>query len=170
MFGMQFEHLDIYYEDCVIGGPGSFVVGIKERAQFKDATRTKLVLEIAGHTPEPKAKPAQARVPRVYCSLIETIVAKHVDGGFTFIQTSLEIAEPLPPDVPVGADITVKVRVSCTSGCNLRNVPLKVVAPDGAAIASRFTIDDTDDCGRVRMKAAAAPATIHGPLYCRRKK
>jgi len=26
MFGMQFEHLDIYYEDCVIGGPGSFVV------------------------------------------------------------------------------------------------------------------------------------------------
>src|SRR6266568_4986471 len=68
MFGMQFEHLDIYYEDCVIGGPGSFVVGIKERAQFKDATRTKLVLEIAGHTPEPKAKPAQARVPRVYCS------------------------------------------------------------------------------------------------------
>ena len=67
--------------------------------------------------------------------------------------TSLEIAEPLPPDVPVGADITVKVRVSCTSGCNLRNVPLKVVAPDGAAIASRFTIDDTDDCGRVQMKA-----------------
>ena len=68
MFGMQFEHLDIYYEDCVIGGPGAFVVGIKERAQFKDATRTKLVLEIAGHTPEVKAKPAQARVPRVYCS------------------------------------------------------------------------------------------------------
>jgi len=67
--------------------------------------------------------------------------------------TSLEIVEPFPPDVPVGADITIKVRVSCTSGCNLRNVPLKVVAPDGAAIASRFTIDDTDDCGRVQMKA-----------------
>jgi hypothetical protein len=65
---LDIENLDIYYEDCVIGGPGSFVVGIKERAQFKDATRTKLVLEIAGHTPEPKAKPAQARVPRVYCS------------------------------------------------------------------------------------------------------
>jgi hypothetical protein len=68
MFGMQFDHLDVYYEDCVIGGPGAFVVGIKERAQFKDATRTKLVLEIAGHTPEVKSKPVQARVPRVYCS------------------------------------------------------------------------------------------------------
>ena len=69
--------------------------------------------------------------------------------------TTLEIAEPLPSDVLVGADITVKVRVSCAGGCDLRSVPLKVLAPDGAAIASRFTIDDTDDCGRVLMKAPA---------------
>src|ERR1700704_5788310 len=47
MWGAQFEHLDIYYEDCVIGGPGAFVIGIKERSQFKEATRTKLVVEIA---------------------------------------------------------------------------------------------------------------------------
>jgi len=68
MFGMQFEHLDIYYEDCVIGGPGAFVIGIKERSQFKDATRTKLVVEIAGRTPQPRIVPAQAKVPRVFCS------------------------------------------------------------------------------------------------------
>ena len=68
MWEMQFENLDIYYEDCVIGGPGSFVIPIKERAQFKEATRQKLVLEIAGRTPERPIIPAQARRPRVYCS------------------------------------------------------------------------------------------------------
>jgi hypothetical protein len=68
MWEMQFENLDVYYEDCVIGGPGSFVIPIKERAQFKEATRQKLVLEIAGRQPEQRVIPAQARRPRVYCS------------------------------------------------------------------------------------------------------
>jgi len=68
MYGMTMQNLDIYYEDCVIGGPGAFVVAIKERDQFKEATRTKLVLEIAGITPKPRVMPAQARMPRVYCS------------------------------------------------------------------------------------------------------
>jgi hypothetical protein len=69
-FGMYrvYENLDIYYEDCVVGGPGSFVIGIKERSQFKDATRAKLVQEIAGRTPKPRAIPAEARTPRTYCS------------------------------------------------------------------------------------------------------
>jgi hypothetical protein len=69
-YGMYrvYENLDIYYEDCVIGGPGSFVIGIKERAQFKDATRQKLVQEIAGTSPKANVIPAQARTPRTYCS------------------------------------------------------------------------------------------------------
>ena len=65
---MQFEKLDIYYEDCVVGGPGSFVIPIKERSQFKEATRQKLVLEIASRTPERRVIPAQTRTPRVFCS------------------------------------------------------------------------------------------------------
>jgi hypothetical protein len=68
MWEMQFENLDIYYEDCVVGGPGAFVIPIKERTQFKDATRQKLVLEIAGRTPERRVIPAQTRTPRVFCS------------------------------------------------------------------------------------------------------
>jgi hypothetical protein len=68
MYGMTMENLDVYYEDCVIGGPGAFVIGIKELGQFKEATRTKLVLEIASRTPKPRVLPAQARTPRVYCS------------------------------------------------------------------------------------------------------
>ena len=44
---IDIKDLDIYYEDCVIGGPGAFVVPIREREKFKDAIRTKLVLDIA---------------------------------------------------------------------------------------------------------------------------
>jgi hypothetical protein len=70
-FTMDLERLDIYYEDCVIGGPGAFVVPIKERDQFKEATRTKLVLEIAGRVPERPVVPAQARQPRISCTIGE---------------------------------------------------------------------------------------------------
>ncbi len=65
--GPSIANLDVYYEDCVIGGPGSFVIAIKEREQFKEATRTKLVQEIAGLPTKPRIVPAQAR-SRVYCS------------------------------------------------------------------------------------------------------
>src|SRR5499427_8756517 len=48
---LDIEELDVYYEDCVIGGPGSFVIPIRERDKFKEATRQKLILEVAGLTP-----------------------------------------------------------------------------------------------------------------------
>jgi hypothetical protein len=70
-FTMDIENLDIYFEDCVIGGPGAFVIPIRDRSQFKEATRTKLVLEIAGHTPPARVVPAQARTPRISCSIGE---------------------------------------------------------------------------------------------------
>ena len=54
---MDIDNLDFYYEDCVIGGPGSFVVSIKDRDKFKEAIRTKLVLEVAGRTPERPDRP-----------------------------------------------------------------------------------------------------------------
>ena len=58
-FTMDIDNLDVYYEDCVIGGPGAFVIPIREREKFKEAIRTKLVLEIAGRTPEPRVMPAR---------------------------------------------------------------------------------------------------------------
>jgi hypothetical protein len=70
-FTMDIDNLDVYYEDCVIGGPGAFMISIQEREQFKDATRNKLVLEIAGHTPPARIIPAQARAPRVSCTIGE---------------------------------------------------------------------------------------------------
>lgn len=70
---MDIGNLDLYYEDCVIGGPGSFVVTIKEREKFKEAIRTKLVLEIAGRTPERPVVPVASKEPRVNCMIGEKI-------------------------------------------------------------------------------------------------
>jgi hypothetical protein len=68
---MDLDNLDEYYEDCVIGGPGAFVVSVREREKFKEAIRRKLVLEIAGLTPQPKVIPVQANRPRVDCMIGE---------------------------------------------------------------------------------------------------
>jgi hypothetical protein len=75
---MDIDNLDWYYEDCVIGGPGSFVVSIKDREKFKEAIRTKLLLEVAGRTPERRIvpvaeKPVAEKEPRVSCMIGEKI-------------------------------------------------------------------------------------------------
>jgi hypothetical protein len=70
---MDIDNLDLYYEDCVIGGPGSFMVSIKNRDQFKEAIRTKLTLEVAGRTPEHRAVPVADKEPRVPCLIGEKI-------------------------------------------------------------------------------------------------
>jgi Protein of unknown function (DUF1194) len=70
---MDIENLDWYYEDCVIGGPGSFVVPIKDREKFKEAIRTKLLLEVAGLTPARAVVPVAEKEPRVSCLIGEKI-------------------------------------------------------------------------------------------------
>ncbi|WP_063921327.1 DUF1194 domain-containing protein [Bradyrhizobium sp. DOA1] len=67
------DHIDWYYEDCVIGGPGSFVVPITDRQNFKEAIRTKLALEVAGLTPRQSPAPAVEEKPRVLCSIGEKL-------------------------------------------------------------------------------------------------
>ncbi len=42
------ENLDLYYEECVIGGPGAFVIPVNDWNQFPEAVRRKLVLELVG--------------------------------------------------------------------------------------------------------------------------
>jgi hypothetical protein len=70
---MDIDNLDFYYEDCVIGGPGSFVVSIKDRDKFKEAIRTKLLLEVAGEEPERRIVPVAEKEPRVSCLIGEKI-------------------------------------------------------------------------------------------------
>jgi hypothetical protein len=71
--GMDIDELDVYYEDCVIGGPGAFVISIKEREKFKEAIRTKMILEIAGRTPKNRVIPISADKPRISCTIGERI-------------------------------------------------------------------------------------------------
>jgi uncharacterized protein DUF1194 len=80
---MDIENLDVYYEDCVIGGPGAFVVPIRERAQFIDATRTKLVQEIASRAVAPRVQPASAAEPRISCTIGEKMWRDRW-GGYDF--------------------------------------------------------------------------------------
>jgi Protein of unknown function (DUF1194) len=70
---MDIDNLDWYYEDCVIGGPGSFVVSIKDREKFKEAIRTKLLLEVAGREPERRIVPVADKEPRISCLIGEKI-------------------------------------------------------------------------------------------------
>ena len=55
-WGSNLKELDLYYIDCVIGGPGAFVVVAEDFYSFADAIRRKLVLEIAGRTPALEAR------------------------------------------------------------------------------------------------------------------
>jgi len=80
---MDIANLDVYYEDCVIGGPGAFVVPIHDRDQFIDATRTKLILEVAGRQPTARVVPASAQKPRISCLIGETRWQDRW-GGFNF--------------------------------------------------------------------------------------
>lgn len=56
----RLEDLDLYYRDCVIGGPGAFVIAVRSWDQFAEAVRRKLVLEIAGL---PLPRDPDARLP-----------------------------------------------------------------------------------------------------------
>jgi hypothetical protein len=40
------DGLEFYYEDCVIGGPGAFIVIVKSREKFAEAIKRKVILEL----------------------------------------------------------------------------------------------------------------------------
>jgi hypothetical protein len=55
--GNDVAHLDVYFQKCVIGGPGSFVIAVNDWAEFPTAIRRKLLLEIARRPPAQPARP-----------------------------------------------------------------------------------------------------------------
>jgi hypothetical protein len=74
--------LDIYYSECVIGGTGAFMIPIRERVEFKTATRRKLLLEIADDQP-PGLIPVQLSEPLSGgdCSFGERQWRRYLDTG-----------------------------------------------------------------------------------------
>jgi hypothetical protein len=78
------DDLDLYYEDCVIGGRGAFALPVREVSEFKKAIRTKLLFEISSAEPPPglPVVPAQARVPRVSCTIGEQMWRERFAPGY----------------------------------------------------------------------------------------
>ncbi|MGF7006522.1 DUF1194 domain-containing protein [Aminobacter sp. BE322] len=60
------DDLDRYYAECVIGGSGSFVLPIRDIAEFATAIRRKLILEVSGTDAPPLPVKAEA-APAGYC-------------------------------------------------------------------------------------------------------
>ena len=75
---INLPNLDIYYEDCVIGGTGAFMLTVTDPQRFATAIRQKLILEIAGpaRPPDPLIAPVipvqwTVREPRIDCLIGE---------------------------------------------------------------------------------------------------
>lgn len=65
--------LDQYYRDCVIGGPGAFMIPVNGWEQFPEAVRRKLVLELAGAASPQWAAEEAAHPPIVLAEAGPTI-------------------------------------------------------------------------------------------------
>jgi hypothetical protein len=65
-----FPAMDRYYADCVIGGPGSFMLPIRAASEFALAIRLKLIQEIAARPATPRVVPVRS-TPPVDCMIGE---------------------------------------------------------------------------------------------------
>jgi hypothetical protein len=55
------EDLDLYFRDCVIGGPGAFLVPVREKTQLIEAIKAKIIRDITDQMqPRSLVQPAQA--------------------------------------------------------------------------------------------------------------
>ncbi len=63
--------LDKYYGDCVIGGPGSFVLPVHDIDDFAVAVRRKLVMEISGLEPPATIQKTAGKQPASDCMVGE---------------------------------------------------------------------------------------------------
>lgn len=72
-------NLDVYYEDCVIGGPGAFLIPVHDMSQLALAIRRKLLLEIAGLAPRVLKASETRRVPRIDCLIGEKLIERWLE-------------------------------------------------------------------------------------------
>lgn len=81
--------LDIYYEDCVTGGPDSFVINIRSLEEMQPAIRRKLAMEVAGLVTDARPRILRAQFspgasattqPRIDCTIGEQLWRRYMDG------------------------------------------------------------------------------------------
>ena len=71
----DYPNLDQYYRDCVIGGPGAFMVPVRDKEQFVTAVRTKILREVADLPSEPLLTRVQ-EAPRTDCRMGERRIGR----------------------------------------------------------------------------------------------
>ena len=73
--------------------------------------------------------------------------------------TTIELKEPPPLEVPVGATFVVKVAVTCVNGCDLHEQRLAIAAPAGAGEARQSASEDPE-IGEFHEIAMRAPPRV----------
>ncbi len=70
--GFQIDNLDIYYRECVIGGPSAFVIPVYDKNRLASTILQKMVLEMAGIVPpHGQFHLAAAKSPMMDCMIGE---------------------------------------------------------------------------------------------------
>jgi hypothetical protein len=67
--GMDPLLLAIYYEDCVVGGPDSFVLSVQSPENLAETIRRKMVQEISQREPTVERAKMTKLVPRINCEI-----------------------------------------------------------------------------------------------------
>ncbi|MFP5078128.1 DUF1194 domain-containing protein [Rhizobium sp. YIM 134829] len=70
--------LDRYYADCVIGGPGAFVLPVHQAEDFAVAIRQKLIMEVSGLQPAP----APSVIPIADMGVSDCLIGEKLRPGF----------------------------------------------------------------------------------------
>jgi len=78
--GYSIRELDLYYEDCVIGGPGAFLITVENIDRIAEAIRRKLVLEIAGAPTRLVPAEFDRRESRIDCLIGEKLRRRWMDN------------------------------------------------------------------------------------------
>jgi hypothetical protein len=63
---LEIEKVDQYYRDCVIGGLGAFMIAVRERGEFAEAIKSKIIREVTSRFSAATIQKAVAE-PRVNC-------------------------------------------------------------------------------------------------------
>ena len=72
--------------------------------------------------------------------------------------TTIELGEPAPQEVAVGSDFVVRLKLTCAEGCDLRALPVCVVAADAKVSSSDSPGGDAEE--GIREVVLKAPSQV----------
>src|SRR5438093_6164359 len=74
--------------------------------------------------------------------------------------TAIELSEPAPAEVAAGTELVLKIRLTCTAGCDLHSRPLTIKGPDEAASATGHINDNGEIALQVPPRVGPQSFTI----------